>query len=393
MAMAFTAITLFGYKNEEGFTIRGKITGAKEGSKIIFSYADIRSGNDQLGTVLVKNGEFEFKGKLASPRLLSMNVRGGAKSNAGTCFFAENTDMTIEASVDDLLDWSQAMGTGSSDKVNITGSKSQDLYNEFYQKAEVFNKQISTLSHDNIIELYKEKGMGRAEATMPPEFGLGMSKKIDALAKEKKTFEMNFVLNNKPSEVISYIAIRTCYENVSVSEIDQLVKHIASSTEKGLLANQFLQSAAKARMSAIGASFMDYTLQDPQGNSHKLSDYRKKGHYLLLEFWASWCGHCRASFPHLKTCYEKYHAKGFDVVAISLDSKTELWNEAMQTDGVTGLWPQLSDLKAYQGEIPKAYNINGLPTSILLDPDGKVVTRNMRGAWMENILINKFGNQ
>jgi thiol-disulfide isomerase/thioredoxin len=393
LIMVCMAVVVFGYKNDDGFTIRGKISGAKDGSKVTFNYADIRTGNEAgLGSAIVKDGEFELKGKLTSPRLLSMRLKG-AKGTVGTCFFAENTNMTLETSIDDLLDWSQFIGSGSTSKVKITGSGSQNFYSEYIQKTEGFDQQVSLLTKDNLPELYKEKGTGRVDAKMPIAYGIKISKEINALTNDKKNFTMNFVLKNKPSEVLSYIAYNAIYaKDITVPEIDQLVKHISSSTEKGLLTDNFLQIAVKARKSAVGAHFTDFTLNDPQGNPHKISDYAGKGHYVLLEFWASWCGHCRASFPHLKKCYDAYHAKGFDVVAISLDDKTDLWNEAMEKDGVTNLWPQLSDLKAYAGGIPKAYNISGLPMSILLDPDGKVVTRLMRGAWMEEILIDKLGN-
>jgi peroxiredoxin len=393
LLMACITVVLFGYKNEEGFTIKGKIAGAKEGSKIVLDYADIRSmSSTPLGSTIIKNGEFEFKGKLNSSRLLSIRLNG-AKGLVGTCFFADNAPMTLETSTDDLLDWSSASGSGSSAKVRITGSKSQELYQEYKQKTAGFDEQIASLTHENLIELYKEVGSGRAAVKMPIEYGIKLSKKIDALTKDKRMLTMNFVLKNKPSEASSYIALVECRKDISVSEIDQLVKHISASTEKGELTDYFLKNAAKSRQSAIGAKFIDFTLNDPQGKPHKLSDYAGKGRYVLLEFWASWCGHCRASFPHLKKCFELYHDKGFDVVAISLDSKADIWSEAMQEDGTSNLWPQLSDLKAYNGEIAKAYNFSGLPASILLDPDGKVISRNMRGAWMESILIDRLGNR
>src|SRR5882672_7096838 len=270
LMLACIAVALSGYKNEDGFTIRGKITGAKDGSKIAWRYADIRSGNDQVGTAVITNGEFEFKGKLASPRLLSMNLKG-VNGTVGTCFFAENADITVEASVDDLLDWSTVSGSGSSAKVRITGSKSQDLYGEYRQKTEAFDKQISLLSGENLVELYKEKGSGRPEPKMPIAFGIKISKQIDALVKARRTFTTDFILKNKPSEPLSYIASGTLANDISVPEIDQLVKYISSSIEKGPLTEHFLQAASRARKSAVGASFADFTLNDPQGASHKLS--------------------------------------------------------------------------------------------------------------------------
>src|SRR5882762_2348062 len=98
LIMACITVVMFGYKTDDGFTIKGKISGAKDGSKVIFNYADIRTGNEAgLGSAIIKNGEFELKGKLTSPRLLSMRLKG-AKGPVGTCFFAENTNMTLETS-------------------------------------------------------------------------------------------------------------------------------------------------------------------------------------------------------------------------------------------------------------------------------------------------------
>ena len=143
------------------------------------------------------------------------------------------------------------------------------------------------------------------------------------------------------------------------------------------------------KQAIIGKDFIDLTLNDTNGVSHKLSDYVGKGNYVLLDFWASWCGPCRAEMPNVVANYNKYHDKGFNIVGISFDSNSEAWKKAI-TDMKMN-WIHLSDLKAWHSDAGKAYGVDAIPASILVDPQGKVVARDLRGEELGAKLSEIYG--
>ena len=126
-----------------------------------------------------------------------------------------------------------------------------------------------------------------------------------------------------------------------------------------------------------GTRFADISMKNLAGETVRLSDWVGRGQYVLVDCWASWCGPCRQEMPHVKEAYATYHPRGFEIVGISLDNKQEAWQKAVTDMGIT--WPQMSDLKGWQCEAAKLYNIRSIPATILFDPEGKVVATDLRG--------------
>ena len=150
------------------------------------------------------------------------------------------------------------------------------------------------------------------------------------------------------------------------------------------------QKAQEEKKNAIvGKQFTDLEEPDVDGNMHKLSEYVGKGKWVLVDFWASWCGPCLREMPNVVAAYEKYHAKGFDVVGLSFDNKKEPWVQAIADQKMP--WTHLSDLKGWRTVASGVYDVNSIPDNLLIDPQGKIVARGLRGEALQAKLKTIFG--
>jgi peroxiredoxin len=142
------------------------------------------------------------------------------------------------------------------------------------------------------------------------------------------------------------------------------------------------QQKAEAGKPKTGSMAPDITMPDVNGKNVSLSSFR--GKYVLVDFWASWCGPCRAENPNVVAAYNKYKSKNFTIVGVSLDKTKDAWVNAIKEDGLT--WTQISDLKFWESAAVSIYQFNGIPYNVLIDPDGKIVAENLRGSNLENVL-------
>ncbi|MBR1688858.1 MAG: TlpA family protein disulfide reductase [Prevotella sp.] len=139
----------------------------------------------------------------------------------------------------------------------------------------------------------------------------------------------------------------------------------------------------------IGDTFKDIAMEDTDARYCKLSDWCGQGRYVLIDFWASWCPPCREEIPFIVAYYERYHRKGFEVVGVSLDKSKEAWVGAINSFGMK--WPQMSDLKGWRSAAVSTYGIRAIPSSILVDPNGRVVALNLRGHLLGDKLKEIYG--
>ena len=135
---------------------------------------------------------------------------------------------------------------------------------------------------------------------------------------------------------------------------------------------------------AVGNEAPNFVADDTEGNAVEFSNHIGKSKYLLLDFWASWCGPCRRENPNIVKAYEEYKDKGFDIFAVSLDSSRDDWVAAIEKDGLD--WTNVSDLLLWDSEPAKLYGVRAIPSNFLIDENGVIVARNLKGEDLHNTL-------
>ncbi len=347
----------------EGYTINGTLTGEiADGVEIYLKKSGVNNQLIEVDTAKTENGMFVFSGVKDMPEMHYILID---KYVGYAVAVLENGEIDIAAHKDSL------------GVAKITGTVQNDFLNDYREKSKAVSRQAVNIQED----------MKNASMMGDTVLINSLKEELNELRDEYKTFEIDYIKSN-PNALISALLIDKAMNTrtSTTEELQELYNTLAPEIKETDAAKKVIKSLdalkereAKAKDTSIGAVAPNFSAPTPTGETLALNEV--KGKATLIDFWAAWCRPCRAENPNVLKVYNKYHDKGLNIIGVSLDKTAEAWKKAIEDDGLT--WNHVSNIAYFNDAIAKMYNVDAIPAAFLLDGNGVIVAKNLRGPALE----------
>lgn len=341
-ALMAVACSQSGETNEDGFTLDITLDKLPEGTIYLSRVQDNQLV--KIDSAEVSNGTAHFSGSLKGPEVLYL--QGSIFQRPQIVFLYEGA-VEVTGSVDSLR------------SLTISGSPYQDQMKEFQE----FEKNFSTV-YSQFNPMMQQAALDSNERLMD-SLNVEIERLYENFQNQQKDYARTAGITG------AYIALRYMYEpdlEFFKEVYDQIPVNMSGSPYK----DELKERIDVLEKTAVGQPITTFTQNDPEGNPLAIADI--KGKFILMDFWASWCGPCRMANPELVELYKEFHDSGFEIVGVSFDENGDKWRAAIADDGL--VWPQMSDLQGWNNEAAGLYGIRAIPQSVLYNEFGQIIAKN-----------------
>lgn len=356
ITITFASFAFLSAAQKKNFELKGNITGLK-GSKLMFAYQEegkiIRDSTDP------ENGIFKFTANIKEPTLAGLFT---PDRKFITQFYIEKGRMRISKK--------DSLG-----ELVITGSPTQDGYRRLVKKQEELQQKFGLVERE-LLELKKTDSAAYEKRWM---------EEVEKFRTESRLEIIQFIKNH-PKNIASAYELMNIAAGIPPDDFQLLYDGFHKSIKKTEIGKKAAAKIEARGNTKIGIAARDFTQKNEKGEDINLASFR--GKYVLIDFWASWCIPCRKENPTVVKTYNKYKDRGFEILGVSLDQKDVKWKEAIQKDQLT--WIQVSDLKGWGNSVAVQYDVGSIPATFLIDPNGIIIAKNLRGEELEKKLADIF---
>ncbi|RYY98344.1 MAG: AhpC/TSA family protein [Chitinophagaceae bacterium] len=374
--------------SQKGFRISASVPGLKDSTEV--KLLNTHQNNTVIASAYSQGGSFELQGQLTEPALSVLSLG----STGSLYLYIENTEMKLSAGpalvVKEKTKAPAAKGNGKATapavkvkteapkpdlaSIRLEGSPS---HNDFLQFQAIFAPLLGNV-----------QSMGnRIQSTQDPALRSQMIASYDSVRKQLNSEVARFVSAKRSSYVSPFLMYITAPVLDDYVLLNERFNALDSNIRNSNIGRALGQTIAGNLIGAIGSEALDFTQNDTTGKPVTLASL--KGKWVLLDFWASWCKPCRIENPNVVKAYQKFAAKNFTVLGVSLDQKKEAWVKAISDDRLT--WTHVSDLQSWSNAAAQMYHVQSIPQNFLIDPNGRIVGKNLRGAELEAKLCELLG--